>query len=343
MSSESSTSFQEALSNSLREILTTFSQNMCPPVTNVRVSEFSGDKSLDVIEWLDRFEQETISFSEDQKKNILKCAFVKAARAWFKNDLEPKLPSLTWEQTRKVILQRYKPDKVRYYVEQLLKLTYSQDQDLSSFVDQRIYLAKKAYPTLKDTEIIRDCVLALPANVRSFLNLMSDTSKLDTIGQFKSLASRYDSKIDISISQPPAKVLDQTLFESLLQKAVEKVTEKLNKVESQVAAIAKEKEPVDANNNVTDNQNQPQYRNYQNRRVQYPRREYRPRYAPRMNQAQPRPYSDANQQGPSTSQQRDNQQYYQQPRRRPPRPCSHCGGDHWNRDCPRNHLNSTGC
>jgi hypothetical protein len=343
-----SSQFQEALSFSLREVLSSFQKTMTPQLANVKVPEFSGERSQDVVEWLDQLEQVTLSFTEEQRKQVLKCAFVKSARAWFKDDLESQLGSLSWQQVKKAILNRYKPNKLSYYAEQLNKLTYSENEDLASFVDQRVYLIKKAFPTLTDREIIRETTMALPATVRSYLNLMSNIDELKTVQEFKILASRYDQKIDITISQPKTPVLDPSLFESLLQNAVNKVIEKMKPVETQVVAVAKAQPEV-----TTSSPHQPFQHNYVNH--SYHRQ---PRRYPRNNQGyQQRRYNHPQQQqncqdnaqvdqqqSPVAPDQSNPHQQYpaRQSRKPPPGPCYNCGGNHWNVDCPKRHLNAGG-
>ena len=305
-----------------------------------------------MVDWLDKFEQETLAFNEEQRKAVLKCAFVKAARAWFKSDLEPKLDGLDWPAVKRLVLQRYKPGKLEYYVGLLNKLEYTPEEDLAAFVDQRVYLAKKAYPTLSDKSIIRDCVNALPSNVRSYLNLMTDTSTLEDVSELKSLASRFDRKIDITPVSSPANVLDKSLFESLLEKAVESVTDKLTervvgRMESQVAALAKgnTSQGHDRNSNVAqiEPQSQPNQQCHRCDGHAYYQRQEPPRrqeYASRGRRYQGFRYQP--QQAIQQNQNVPAQGNGRWESRRAPGPCYNCGGDHWNRDCPRNNLNAQG-
>lgn len=336
-----STQLQETLTTSLREVLGEFSKTMCPPIASVRVSEFTGDKSQDVGEWLDSIEQETLAFSEDQRKAILKCAFTKAARAWFKCHLEPKLDSLDWQGVKIEIFRRYKPDRIDSYVKKLNELNYQQEDELGSYVDQRVYLMGKAYPTLTEAQIIRDCVTSLPPNVRSYLNLMSDTSSIKKLDEFNKLVSRYDRKIDMGITQPSGSSLNKELFESLLQKAVESVVDKMTKIESQVAAIAKVNKPM----NTFDDSKEPQRQQYRNSTPPYQnnnRWSQNQQSNQRNYMASQQRYNFGRRQGPQGRQQGYTSRGSQEPRL-PPSPCYTCGDNHWNADCPQIHLNGRGC
>lgn len=116
---------------------------------------------------------------------------MRAAKSWSKGELEPQLVDKEWKSIKKLILKCYKPNEQDYYLEQLEKLKHvkSEEYSLASFVDQRIYLTRRAYSSLskreREREIIRDTMRSLQSEVKSHLNLMKDTEEVDTIGKFR--------------------------------------------------------------------------------------------------------------------------------------------------------------
>ncbi|CAA2962553.1 Hypothetical predicted protein [Olea europaea subsp. europaea] len=251
------TSFQDTFARSLKEAFESFNQSISivNPVT-VKPPEFSGKKSQDIIEWVDSFEQTTLNYTDDQKKKLLGCAFTKAARAWFRDDLEPLLEGMAWPDIKKAILKRYKPDHQEHYAQQLDKLRYTTDSsdELASFVDQRVYISKKAYPSWSEKEIIRETIRAMAPTVKKELNLMKDTDEIDKISEFKSLVRRYDQKIKVNEGQQPSNLLNEATFQELLKKAVDGVVKSVNEKTEVLAATFKrqqaQQQVPDQNNNV---------------------------------------------------------------------------------------------
>lgn len=358
--------FQETLSDTIREVLEGLSKTLNNNTqTTVRPPTFSGERTQDVVEWLDEFEQITLGLSEQTKRQLLGCAFKKSARAWFKEELKSSIDELSWEEIKQAILKRYKPNQQDYYVEQLGKLKYQEDegQDLASFVDQRVHISRMAYPNLGEREVVRDTILAMSPKVRSYLNLMSDTTQIDKIQELKALVSRFDQKVDFPAPRDTSQVIDKTLFEELLKNAVEK----LKDTHVEVAAAARRTEqpapekPYEPKSHQVACQCQCQvmpnefrgqkinrqwagpyhhqrapysmpYQSYQSRpynthRYQQSTRPYQQRYPP---QQQSHPQIPMN----------SSRQEAQMPTR-PPGPCFTCQGDHWNRDCPQR-LNESG-
>ena len=172
---------QETISATLAKSLSNLTLSILNPLVNVTPPKFALEKDQ-VIEWLDQFDQITHAASEDHKKKLLAVSLINAARAWYVNDLEPVREGLSWADIKKRLLKRYSPNTKDHYVEKLSSLKYSRERypDLASYVDQRVHLAKKAYPTMKEKEVIRDTIITLPPTIRRELSLMTDTSKLTT-------------------------------------------------------------------------------------------------------------------------------------------------------------------
>lgn len=375
--------FQESLSTSIREVIEGFSRSFATNFsqTTIKPPTFSGERSQDVVEWLDDYEQATSGLTEQTKRQILPSAFTKVARAWFKDELKPVIDQLDWEQIKDIILKRYRPNQEDYYIEQLNNLKFKDDstQELASFVDQRIHISRLAYPGLGEREIVRDTILAMSPKVRTYLNLMCDTAGLTKVKDLKTLVARYDMKVDIPSPRDTVPTIDQSLFENLLKSAVDKTVEKLKIVpQTEVAAVARRPEPpppkktrevpiqqVSGEQQVTchcqcqpsiNAQGQPirNMRPWQNQVPAY-REPYQPypyfpsqfiqpnfpyvrQYRPRRQFTQ-QPQQQYPQQDPNNN---------QQPETRtttalPPSPCRNCGGNHWNRDCPKPTKNEPGC
>lgn len=368
---------EETLARSLREAFEGFNQtvSIVNPVT-VNPPEFSASPSQDIVDWLDKYEQVTLNLDDEHKKKLLVCAFTKSARAWFKDDLQPLLEDMAWGEVKKAILQRYKPDHQDHYVLKLGKLKYVDDdsEDLASFVDQRVHVSKLAYPNLSDKEVIRDTILAMCPNVKKEINMTMGADKLTTIADLKALARRYDQQIKINEGKAnrSLNILDRDIFADLVQKASDKAVEKVieqvaAKTEVLAAAIYKkvQKEqqpqmnPPDANNNMYaqgyQHQQRGQYSNpmrFQNQLHYGPQQHQQPmtnQYSQQLNnqqhpnsgiQSAPQPFY---QPMPQTS----NSYFQQTAQYGPPKPCRHCKGNHWNRDCPtlqqQPPLNGQGC
>lgn len=269
------TTLQEALTNSLREALSGFTQSISSGhLVNIRPPEFTGQRGHNIVEWLDQFESATTGLNDDQKKLILPSAFKKAARAWFKSDLEPIMLTMRWREVKQEIINRYKPNQLDYYIEKLakLKFTGTDEEDLAAFVDKRIYLCKLAYPKSTDQEIIRGTMLAMSDTVRSYINLMSDTDKLETITEFKQLAKRYDQKIKIDDKHHGQPELNAKLFQELLENAVSKVVNSIKEKSdnSEVLAATRYAQNHQPNVNYRQyNQQKPSYGRGQDRPVPY--------------------------------------------------------------------------
>lgn len=337
------TNLQTLLTNSLDEILSKFSKTISTvPLINIRPPTFSGEKSQDIVEWFDEFEQVTLSVSEEQRKGLLKCAFTKSARAWYKDDLEPKINEMDWPEIRKVILKRYKPNEKEFHIRQLKKLKYSDqgDQDLPSFVDQRVHLARIAYPNMSDNEIIRDTVVSLPESVASYLKLMKNTDELESLEEFKSLVSRFESDIKLTNSEKQPQQFNLAAFQALIEQQIEKQIEardKANKTEA-IAAIKQQQ----ATNSVHTCQCGAQIQCHMiphNNNIQTNYRDnYRPR-RPRYQNYNQRPYQQGEESRPQRRQQNPNGNRDGPP----PNPCWNCGGNHWNGDCPNKPSKEQGC
>jgi len=184
---------------------------------------------------LDQYERLTLPLTEDQKK-LLSTAFTHSARAWFKDDLLPTIDALAWPDMKAKILGRYRQNWDDYYVELLSKLKYDASQDSGSYVDQRVHLLRRAYPSMKESEIIRDVLISVPPALRSQLNLMLDTSKLQSVSDLKTLVPRFDQQISKGVDLEVKPQLDVSVFKSLLQAAVEQVVNKASPKETLAAA-----------------------------------------------------------------------------------------------------------
>ena len=92
------------------------------------------------------------------------------------------------------LLKRHSPNTEDRFVEKLSGLNYSRGKypDLAPYLDRRVHLAKKAYPTMREKQVIRDTIITLPPTIRNQLSLMRQTSKLPTLEGFEQLTSRYD-------------------------------------------------------------------------------------------------------------------------------------------------------
>ena len=275
------------------------------------------------MDWLDQFEQVSYSLSDQQKKKLLAIALVDSARAWFRDDLEPQIENLSWDAAKKRIIDSYNPSKEQHYVEKLGKMSFTWDkfENLGAYVDQRIHLARKAYPRMSDSEIIRDTIISMPPSIRSKLNLMSDTQNLAAVEDFKKLVSRFDNQIDVESDRQAGSNLDKATFEKLLQQAVEKVVASSQKQEAQILAAVRTKESNQNSRSSEPERPEKLCRNCSNQRYnQYRQRpQYRPRYqAQRQPVGQTHPAETAAKEGahnPANNSQRQ-----------PPSPCRYCQG-----------------
>jgi len=110
--------------------------------------------------------------------------------------------------------------------------------DLASYVDYRVHLAKKAYPSMTDREIVRDTVVSLPPELKSRLNLMSDTSKIHSVREFNLLAASYDQQIDLQTDTNSSQPLDRSTFSEPLRAAVQEAIAATKKVDqATIAAV----------------------------------------------------------------------------------------------------------
>lgn len=366
-------SFQEMLSQLSGATLSSALIHLVPPT-------FSGGPDEDIHDWIERFEQVTLSLPSEQKNLLLDKAFIKAARAWFREELRPKLPTTDWTTSKREILEHFsgKTPQVRAY-EKLMKLTYRPDRHASIlyYIDEYTYLYKQAYPIHQQSEIVRAVVLSLPPNIKAKLNYMQDLSAITTVDVLKKTAKRYDQ--DGVEDQPNSGPVDFEMFNQSLKQAVKELSEQqiLATKETLAAFMGKQmpdnaevEEPTEehicfarngqrynnpARNGQTNSnsgfrgdrqeyRNQPvcrcngaaysyDRRTYRNERPAY--RNDRPAY--RNDQQTYRNVRPAYDNNRPTYQ--NNPNGNNRGEQGPPAPCYSCGGDHWNRQCPRRQQN----
>lgn len=324
------TTIREAFDNISRAVLSA-------PLVNLKPPEFSGDKNEDVIEWLNQFDLVTFSVPEGQRKKLLGCAFKKSARAWFKDDLEPGLDDLDWSGIKNKILARFKPRQEDYYIERLKNLNFNQEtySGLGSYVDQRVHIERQAYPHKKARDIVKSTLLSLTPQVRSYLNLMKDTSSIDQIEDLKALASRYDDQIYLPQVSTTTQPLDKSTFETLIKSAIDEAVKNLKETHV-AAAVAVQPKLRDENQNYHDSRVSRESRYSNNNNYQRKPQYYRQNINKENDQVACTCNCQQNQQ-----QRADRRQTI--PKRKPPYPCRYCGELHWNNDCPKRDLKPRGC
>lgn len=343
-SNMSSTHYQQEdpLATTIREAFNNISRAVISaPLVNLKAPEFSGNKDEDVIEWLNQFDLVTFSVPEDQRKKLLGCAFKKSARAWFKDDLEPLLENLDWSGIKSKILARFKPRQEDYYIERLKSLNYSQENynSLGSYVDQRVHVERQAYPQKSPKDIVKSTLLSLTPQVRSYLNLLKDTSTIDKIEDLKALVSRYDEQIHLPQVTTTAQPLDKSTFETLIKSAIDEAVKNLKETHVAAAIAVESKQrgnEQDYHNSRFSRETRFARNNNYQRKPQY--------HETNTNQNSEHVGCACNCHHINHQKQvqHDNRRQ-NQPKKKPPYPCRYCGESHWNNDCPKRDLKPQGC
>lgn len=338
----SNTQTEDPLATTIREAFDNISRAVISaPLVNLKPPEFSGNKDEDVIEWLNQFDLITFSVPEGQRKMLLACAFKKSARAWFKDDLEPHLVTLDWSGIKEKILARFKPRQEDYYIERLKNLNFNQDtySGLGSYIDQRVHVERQAYPKKEPKDIVRSTLLSLTPQVRSYLNLMKDTSSIDRIEDLKALASRYDEQIHLPQVSTTTQPLDKSTFETLIKSAIDEAVKNLKETHV-AAAIAVQPKSTNENRNYRDSRYSRETRYSNNNNYQRKPQYYRPNNAKHNERVN---HTCNCQHNNHQNQQQREDRHQTLPKRKPPYPCRYCGEPHWNNDCPKRDLKPQGC
>lgn len=362
---------QSVLQQTFQEMVTQLSgATLSSALIHITPPTFSGAPNEDIHDWVERFEQLTFSLPQEQKNLLLDKAFMKAARAWFREELRPTLAATEWNTVKRQILEHFsgKSPQVRAY-EKLMQLTYRPDRHASIlyYIDEYTYLYKQAYPIHQQSEVVRAVVLSLPQNIKSKLNYMQDLSAINTVETLKKLAKRYDQE---GVEEPaPRGPVDIEEFNKSLREAVKELAQQqIAATKEVVAAIIGQQASTNSETESPDDEHvclarsQPRYQqnsdfrtNQQGFRNQPICQCQQSAYRARPNNGYAAYRNDRPTYRDPSPRYRNNQQLqredprYPQPNGgynnrnepAPPSPCFTCGGDHWNRQCPRrkNNLN----
>lgn len=321
--------------------------------------EFSGGPHDDIYEWLEQFDKVTFALPDDQKLKLLSRSFIKAAKPWFHEEIKPKLDEKSWAEIKIDILDRFSGQKKedRYY-ERLLNLKYDPQRHGSTllFIDEYAHVYKKAHPSAQGSEIVRATVLNLPANIRRKFNLIADIQQVATITELKIIARRYDNECETTQEHksPP---LDLDKFKQIMTDVVSDLAEKQSeKTQEILAAFMK---APNRSGPASAGRGRPSYKQYyqgegyppHQQQVNYygndGRQDWQQHYAAPINNLSGHIQYQPGYPAISQDVRSDYTNFYKSDsnNRQPRRPCRHCGGEHWNRDCPtieRQHLNYQG-
>lgn len=321
--------------------------NMAAAVLQVVPPEFSGGPDDDVYEWVEKFERATTGLPDKQKSLLLPKAFVKAARHWFKDDLQPHLDEKDWPKIKGIILDRFSgQNKEDRYFNKLANLSYdcSRHGSLSSFADEFVRIYRKAYPKAGEQEVTQATVRAIPKQFRGPLGTMTKLRDITSVLDLKSTLKYFDQDVNIPLPNETTKALDIHKIGELLKDAVKSMAEVHTKNTRNTSPAPSEEHLYLARDNRhhyrEDHGSRPNTRvTFQDRDNSLPRDGYhsgraeynndhhmyrgqRPRY-----ERQNRPASITHTNDRNRSE------------RPPPGPCYSCGGNHWNRQCPRKNPN----
>lgn len=318
------------ISDSLTQVTSQLaSATLSSAMLHITPPQFAGTPRENIHEWVEKWEQLTNSFPDDQKTALLNKAFLNPARAWFKGSLKPKLP-LPWRDIKKLILEQFSGESQEdRSFKKLMELTYDQQKygTLSLYLDDYAYTYKKAYPRADEPETVRAIVRNLTPTVRHKLNQMTDLKEVSCVETLRKLTRRYDQEPEAT-DPKTSHGLDVDQFKELMSNVVKDLVEKQAKQNEEILAAfrkqttqplnVREKEPTGSYHK----EGTPATMNQENSRAPY-RQNYRSNEHP-IPRGNERPIPRAN--------------------RPPPSPCYFCEGDHWNADCPNrpNRLNSRG-
>lgn len=349
------TSMSEETLNKLSDSISQFAKSA---LTTITVPEFSGLPSEDVLSFLRKFKLATITFSNDLRCLALNKALTGAAKTWAKVNIKSQTKAGDWASIKKLMLERFgSPNQAIRHHEKLSKLKFNPVLGtLTSFIEEFVQCYKQVYHAAKDSDIITAVKLRLPDNVLKNLYLLDDGwAHYESVDDLLKLARRLEhnimpyeddqadkgDRVDITTLTKALAELRDTV---LAQKSVQPNPDKLEAGKSNEISLAAinhhTKTRYDQNNNeqhpVSSYNNQIGYRGYQNDQF---RRNYRNDRDLRRQQGHP--YNRSAQQKPDTPKGSIDalEGDYWARHGKPPGPCHHCGGNHFNRHCPYKALN----
>lgn len=173
--------------NQIQELLSTLNNTLLSlsksakndtTIINLTPPTFGGSKNEDIVTWSEAYEETTLPLEDSKEKTLLSRALIGSAKAWFKRSLEDKIEKLSWEEVKQKIMERYRPETFDYYAKQIRELKYNEEDNLESYLGQRIYLARLANPNVSDERLITDSIRTLPPQVREEFNLLKGNSDL---------------------------------------------------------------------------------------------------------------------------------------------------------------------
>ena len=165
---------------------------------------FKGERGEDIIEFLRRFDEQTIGFDDGVKVLGLRRALRDAAREWLNEDCRTELVAGELDKIRKKLIERYSPESsVLRDRQKLMKMSFdpSGRETLASFIDKYIALAKRVGIS-NEQEIVNGIILAVPTDTQGDLETLESIQTITSLDKIKSLARRYDSIAAKRIKEP---------------------------------------------------------------------------------------------------------------------------------------------
>lgn len=229
---------EPTVQDAIKELLDQSSRNFTELLTKVQSPglsaailqivplEFSGGPDDDVYDWLGKFERITTGLSDSQIAVLLPKSFIKSARHWFKDELEPILGSLDWKGIKSAILDRFSgQNKEDRYFDRLANLAYDnfRQGSLSSYADEYIHIYRKAYPKAGEQEIVQAMVRAIPKQYKGRLGTVINLRSIATVKSPKETLKYYNQEVNIGRPEEKKSDLDMHKITELIANAVKTV------------------------------------------------------------------------------------------------------------------------
>lgn len=343
---------ENLLNQTLQRLDSTLEQQTATAVTGLKLPNFSGSNGEDIYEFLNKFKLATFALSEKHKCLAINKCLLGTANTWAKSKIKKHIIEAQWKSIKTALIERFGPaDPNLRKREKLSKLKFESNSNLTllGYVEKFTSQYRKAYQVHKDADAIIALRLNLPFNVIKSLNLLDDNwSTYTDIEQLLKLIRRYETNIlpFEETKEQPSMVLGKDGIKELLNQ----LRSEFNFQQQQRESQPKELLGVLHAQDKSDPKRLDRYRYHprpyhQGQRYSNKRRwsEYNPNQGHNSNQSNK--YLKLTNKNMSTVKQSDANAQLEAPKSNnnytrnklgPPSACYICGGDHWNRDCPKN-------
>lgn len=313
----------------------------------------------DIYDFLAEYEMATAGFDEDTRKGLLTKAFPPGQlHLWFEKRIEPLLNSSSYKELRKKIINRFATsvDTDRHFIKfREMKFNPETGQKLYDFVEALFFTYEATYKGNYDVaHCISSLKAAIPAAIKSTLNLMPEYCSANTIDDFLTAIQKYDQNLAGPKLHSPNDKLTMNEMATLMRQMYQDMANMRKEVVALSATRAEDYNRERRNSDTERKSRRQEYRkhspnNY--RRKDSPRDRSQSR-SPRRRTPENRSSRDVNdnrdyykpksleqdqaQSKPQEGERAFDDEDYFRRFKKPPTPCTNCNLWHWMRHCPIN-------